>query len=149
MRIYDPAHLAGQGAVARLEERLRLHFGLPYAMATSSATTGLLAAGLALDLAGTDFITTAYTWGGTIAGWLLLGARPRFADIDPLTLGLSADAVRRASARGARAVLAVDVYGVPAAHNALLAAARDATVAHATTYSHVGIRTSIGRSLGA
>src|ERR1039458_8947166 len=77
------AHLAGQGAVGMLEERLRRHFGLPYALAVSSATTGLLATALALDLRGAEFVTTPYTWGGTVAGWLLLGNRPRFADIDP------------------------------------------------------------------
>lgn len=124
MPMSDPAHLSGRGPVAQLEERLRQLFGLPHALAVSSATTGLLAAGLALDLRGAEFVTTPYTWGGTLAGWLLLGNRPRFADIDPATLGLSPAAVRRAATPRCRAVLAVDIYGVPAPHASLARAAR-------------------------
>lgn len=105
--------LSGSGAVAALERRLERYYGIRHALAMPSATTGLLAAALALDIRGSEFITTPYSWGGTVGPWLLAGARPRFADIDSFTLELAAASARRLMTRRTRALLAVDVYGVP------------------------------------
>ena len=77
------AQLAGTHAVARLEERLCTLYGMRHALCVSSASTGLLGVALALNLDGEEFITTPYTYGATVAGWMLLGARPVFADVDP------------------------------------------------------------------
>ncbi len=108
-----PWHLAGTGAVASLERQLRRWYGQPYALAVSSATTGLLGLGLALDLTGAEFVTTPYTWGGSIAAWLALGCRPVFADIDPRTLTLDPASVRARVTPHTRAILAVDIDGTP------------------------------------
>jgi perosamine synthetase len=111
--------LAGTGAVGALEEKLRKHFGMRRALCVSSATTGLLAVALAMELRRADFITTPYTWGGTLAGWLLMGNRPRFADIDPVTLCLDPGSAARAVTPATRAILAADIYGVPCDQQAL------------------------------
>src|SRR5690242_3914128 len=76
-------HLSGTGAVAELEERLRTHYGMRHAVCVSSATSGLLGLALALDLRQIEFVTTPYTYGASLASWLLLGNRPLFADVDP------------------------------------------------------------------
>jgi dTDP-4-amino-4,6-dideoxygalactose transaminase len=44
---------------------------------------------------------------------LLLGNRLRFCDVDPETLTLDPEAVRRAVSRRSKAILAVDLFGVP------------------------------------
>jgi len=108
------AHLVGSGAVAELEEKLKQLYGVSHALCVSSATTGLLAIALALDLDGAKFITTPYTYGASLAGWLLLGARPVFADIDPFTLTLDCDSVRSVVTPKTKAILAVDIFGNPA-----------------------------------
>jgi len=113
-------HLAGLGAVPLLEARLAEHWHLRHALCVPSATTGLLGVGLALELRGAEFVTTPYTYGGTIAAWLTaLGARPVFADIDPATLTLSPSSVASSLTRKTRAILVADIFGVPADHGAL------------------------------
>lgn len=106
-------HLAGSGAVAELEARLRRHYGMRYALCTSNATSALLGLALALNLRGEEFVTTPYTYGASLAPWLLLGNRPRFADIDPHDLSLDPEAARRRLTPNTKALLAVDVFGIP------------------------------------
>ena len=109
----EAVQLTGVGAVAELERKLREHYGMRYALCVSSATTGLLAVALALGLRKTDFLTTPYTYGASLAGWLLLGNRPIFADIEAETLVIDAGSARRRITRRTKAILAVDIFGVP------------------------------------
>jgi dTDP-4-amino-4,6-dideoxygalactose transaminase len=120
---WPQCQLSGLGAVAALEAKLRAATGRRYALAVASATLGLLTVARALDLQGADVVTTPYTYGATLAGLLLLGARPVFADIDPATLTLDPDAARRALTPRTRAIFAVDIHGTPADDAALRALA--------------------------
>lgn len=108
-------HLAGTGPVRELEEKLEAYWGFDHALCVSNATMGIRAVFQALGLSEETFITTPYTWGGTIAGPLDLGARPVFADICPDTLGVDpASAEQRAEKHpSAKAILAVDAFGIP------------------------------------
>jgi dTDP-4-amino-4,6-dideoxygalactose transaminase len=112
-------HLCGTGAVAELEDKLKRHYGMRHALCVSNGSTGLLAIALALGLEDAEFVTTPYTYGATVAGWLLLGNKPVFADIDPYTLTLDPEAVRCTIRPKTQAILAVDIYGVPADQVAL------------------------------
>jgi len=107
-------HLVGAGAVADLEARLCHHYGMRYALCVSNATTGLLAVALALNLRRAEFVTTPYTYGASLAGWLMLGNCPVFADIDPQTLTLAPEAIPRCITPRTKAILAVDIFGNPA-----------------------------------
>jgi len=118
-------HLSGTGAVANLERKLAGWYGLPHALAVSSATSGLMGIALALDLAGTEFVTTPYTWGGSLAPWLALGCHPVFADIDPRTLTLDPHSVAARITKRTRAILAVDIDGTPCDSVALRKVADD------------------------
>jgi dTDP-4-amino-4,6-dideoxygalactose transaminase len=80
---------------------------------------GLLGLALALNLRRSDFVTTPYTYGGSLAGWLLLGNRPVFADIDSHTLSINPDSVRRSITERTKALLAVDIFGIPSDTTAL------------------------------
>lgn len=116
-------HLYGIGAVNELEQKLARHYGKKYALCCASATTALLAIALALDLKNEQFITTAFTYGGSLAGWLLLGNRPLFVDIDSLTHTLDPNAIREVLRAGitddVKAILAVDTFGNPCDMKAL------------------------------
>ena len=107
------AQLTGCGAVAELERKLREYYGMKHALCVSNATTGLLAVGLALGLRDAEFLTTPYTYGASLAGWLLFGNRPAFADIEPDTLGLAPESLAAQISPRTRALLAVDIFGVP------------------------------------
>lgn len=108
------AHLYGTGAIATLEARLRDFYGMKHALLVANATLGLCAIAKALDLAQSEFVTTPYTYGATIAGWLWLGNCPVFADIDPHTLALDPEAVQKAITSRTKAILAADLFGIPA-----------------------------------
>jgi len=107
-------HLDGTGAVANLEKKLKNYYGMRYALAVSSGTSGLMGIALALELRETSFITTPYTYGASIAAWMLLQNRPIFCDIDPETLTLDPVSVRRAIDKKTQAILVADIYGTPA-----------------------------------
>ena len=109
----EPFHLRGGGAVGELEKRLETYYGMQHALCVSNATLGLLAVQLALGLKGVEILTTPYSWGGTVAGALLLGNRLAFGDIDAVTLTLDPDTVRNAISPHTKAILAVDVDGTP------------------------------------
>ncbi len=106
-------HLSGVGPVAELEEQLERHYRLPYGLCLSNATTALQALAMALGLREAEFIAPPFTYGASLSGWLLHGNRPVFADIDSETLTLDLEATRRAVSAQTRALLAVDMYGVP------------------------------------
>ncbi|MBK6489580.1 MAG: DegT/DnrJ/EryC1/StrS aminotransferase family protein [Gemmatimonadetes bacterium] len=115
--------LAGTGVVHELEARCAAHYGKVHALAVCNATMGLYAIALALGLRDREVITTPLTWGGTVAGFLAAGARIGFGDVDPETLALSERTLPRAVGRRTRAILAVDLHGVPANDAALRALA--------------------------
>jgi perosamine synthetase len=105
-------HLCGTGVVAELESKLRNLYGMRYALCVSSATAGLLGIALALGLRGHEFVTSPYTYGGSLAPWLALGNQARFADVDP-HLNIDPDHARGVISQATKALLAVDIFGVP------------------------------------
>ncbi|MFN7914547.1 MAG: DegT/DnrJ/EryC1/StrS family aminotransferase [Vicinamibacterales bacterium] len=115
----DGRHLAGAGAVASLEARLARHFGMRYALAVSSATTGMLALALATEVRGRDIVAPAFAHGGGVAGWLLTGNAVRCADVEPATMTLSPRAAAACITARTAVVLGVDWFGTPADAQAL------------------------------
>ena len=104
--------LLGSGAIAELEEKLENHYRMEYALLVSNATVGLWAIAMALKLTHSEFVTTPYTYGASLAGFLQLGCKPLFADIDH-TLTLDPDSVRKLITPNTQAILGVDLFGIP------------------------------------
>lgn len=117
--------LLGSGPIGELERRLAEHYGREHALCVASATVALFALARALELDGGEVVTTPYAWGGGVGGLLAAGSRVRFADIEPATLALSAEAAASAVGPSTRALLSVDVFGVPADDRALRRVADD------------------------
>src|SRR5580692_10401924 len=77
---------------------------------TCTMEIGLRIAGVG---AGDEVITTPLSWDATSNVILAVGARPRFVDIDPLTRNIDLDRIEAAITPATRALLPVDLAGLP------------------------------------
>jgi dTDP-4-amino-4,6-dideoxygalactose transaminase len=103
----------GGPVVERLEREVGARCAAPgrEAVAVSSATAGLTAALMALDVTG-PVAMPAFTFPATAHAAVLAGCRPVLCDVDPETWELTPSAVRRAiEVHGAEAVLHVRPFG--------------------------------------
>ncbi|MGH2376005.1 MAG: DegT/DnrJ/EryC1/StrS family aminotransferase [bacterium] len=102
--------------VKAFEEAFAGYLGIPHAVATSSGSAALQVALLALGVgAGDRVITTPLSFAATSNAIIHAGAQPVFVDVDPTTGNLDPAAVEAALvSRGARAILIVHLYGLPA-----------------------------------
>jgi perosamine synthetase len=89
--------------------------GAPYACAVSSGTAGLHLAlrGVGVE-AGDEVVTSPFSFVASANAVVYEGARPVFADIDPVTLNLDPQAAEAAVTERTRAVLPVHIFGYPA-----------------------------------
>ncbi|WP_152228682.1 MULTISPECIES: DegT/DnrJ/EryC1/StrS family aminotransferase [Arthrobacter] len=85
-----------------------------HAVAASSCTTALhLALVVAGVSPGDDVVVPSFSFIATANAPTYVGARPVFADVDPVTGNLTAETVQAALTPATRAVIAVDQGGVP------------------------------------
>lgn len=110
--------------VRELERRAAEYLGVRHAIAVSSCTAGLMLVLRAAELTG-DVVVPSFTFAATVHAVAWNGLRPRFADVDPATLTLSPEAVRRALGVRASAILATHVYGTPCDVEGLAAVAEE------------------------
>ena len=107
---------------------------------------------------GDEVVTTALSAAFTALAIQATGARPVFADVDPVTLNLDPEAAARAVSPRTKALLPVHLYGHPADMDPILALGRehglavveDACQAHGARYRDRPVGTLAGESgLGA
>src|SRR5918996_954769 len=100
--------------IDRFEEQVAERVGAPYAAALSSGTAGLhLLCRIAGLGPGDEVITSPLSFVSSANCFILEGAAPVFADVDPLTLNLDPAAVEAAVTERTRAIVAVDMFGLP------------------------------------
>jgi dTDP-4-amino-4,6-dideoxygalactose transaminase len=103
------------------ERELGAALGAADAVAVANGTEAIQLALEALGLApGDDVVTSPLTAAFTALAVLRAGARPVFADLDPVTLNVSPESVERAITPRTRALLPVHLYGHPADLDPLL-----------------------------
>ena len=100
--------------------------GVPiHASAVSSGTAGLHLALRAVGVKrGDEVITSPLSFVASANAALYEGARPVFADIDPVTLNLDPEAAEAAITERTKAILPVHIFGYPAEMGAFEAIAR-------------------------
>ncbi len=115
-RVCSSQHFILGEEVRSLEREIASYCGASSAVGCASGTDALWLALLASGIeAGDEVITTPFSFFASTSAILRAGARPVFADIDPRTLNLDAEAVeqritRQPSAR-LKCVLVVHLYG--------------------------------------
>jgi len=101
--------------VPAFEEAFAARVGAGCASAVSSGTTGLHLALRAVGVsAGEEVVTSPFSFVASANSVLYEGARPVFADIDPVTLNLDPEAARAAVTDRTTALLPVHIFGFPA-----------------------------------
>jgi perosamine synthetase len=100
--------------IDRFEEQIAERVGAPFAAAVSSGTGGLqLLCKIAGLGPGDEVITSPLSFVASANCFILEGATPVFADVDPVTLNLDPGAVEAAVTDRTRAIVAVDMFGYP------------------------------------
>ncbi len=106
----------GQISQGKINDEFELQFkeliGSRHALSTTSGSTALLLALLALDIqAGDEVIVPARTWIATAHAASLLGAQVRLVDVEPDLPRLDLEQVQRAITSKTRAILPVHLNG--------------------------------------
>jgi UDP-2-acetamido-2-deoxy-ribo-hexuluronate aminotransferase len=101
--------------VAELEARLAEYTGARHCITVASGTEALLIALMALGLKpGDEVITTPFTFIATAEVIVLLGAKPVFVDVDPVTCNIAPELIEARITPRTRAIMPVSLYGQPA-----------------------------------
>lgn len=140
----------GGGTAAKLEERFAESLGRTHAIATCGGGPGLhiacMAAGVEL---GDEVIAPPYSWGQTVSCILQAGGVPIFGDIDPETLTLDPATIEPLINEHTKAIVVVDLFGIPADMDGIMAVAdkhglaviEDCAQAHGSRYKGTPVGT--------
>ncbi len=130
--IHAATSYVGGPALAAFEREFAAYLGVEHVVGVGSGSDALRLALLALGIGpGDGVITVPMTFIATAAAIVQAGAVPEFVDVDPSTCNLGPENLRRyleagrfRSPNGPRAVIPVDLYGLPCAMEQIVAIAR-------------------------
>lgn len=101
--------------VKKFEEELGRFMRAKDVIVVNSGTAALQVSLLALGVKpGDEVIVPSFTFAATAGAVLLVGAKPVFVDIDLKSYNIDPEAFRRAITSKTKAVIPVDLYGLPA-----------------------------------
>ena len=122
--IWETRRITNKGVLHdALETALRNRLNARHLSLVCNGTMALLLASRALEFSG-EVITTPFTFAATANALTWCGVTPVFADIDPLTMTLDPESVKRALTSKTTGVLPVHVFGIPCDVHALQAIAK-------------------------
>ncbi|MCM2304472.1 MAG: DegT/DnrJ/EryC1/StrS family aminotransferase [Elusimicrobia bacterium] len=123
--------------------------GAKYSLGVDSGTSALE---LALEAAGVgpgdEVIVPSFTFIATATAVSVLGAKPIFADIDPITMTLDAKSVEGACTPRTKAVVVVHLFGQPADMDPLMSLAKSRKLAVIEDCAQSHLATYKGRPTG-
>lgn len=118
-------HLSLGPRLPEFERLFKEYMGMRYAVAVNSGTSALHLCVRAMGIGtGDEVITTSFSFIATANCILMEGARPVFVDIDPQTWNIDPARIEAAITPRTKAILPVDVFGLPADMDPILAIAR-------------------------
>jgi UDP-2-acetamido-2-deoxy-ribo-hexuluronate aminotransferase len=131
MRVLEHGRYIMGPEISELEEKLADFAGVKHAIGCSSGTDALLMPLMAYEVGPGDAVfTTPFTFFATAEVIAQLGATPVFVDIDPETynidpkqLALKIAAVKAEGKLIARGIIPVDLFGLPADYDPIMALA--------------------------
>ncbi|MGK7346763.1 MAG: DegT/DnrJ/EryC1/StrS family aminotransferase [Candidatus Nitrospinota bacterium M3_3B_026] len=132
-RVFEHGRFILGPEVFELEEKLADYAGVKRAVACSSGTDALLLPLMAIGAGPGDAVfCPVFTFIATAEAAALTGATPVFVDIDPDTFNIdpgklaeAVDRVKREGKLAPRAVIPVDLFGLPADYDAIAQVARE------------------------
>jgi dTDP-4-amino-4,6-dideoxygalactose transaminase len=130
-RVLDHCQFLGGPEVKAFEAELAAFCGAKHAVTCASGTDALMLVLMAKGIGpGDAVICPTFTFCATAEVVVLLGATPVFADVDADTFNITPDSTERALAtartRGLtpKAIIPVDLFGLPADHDTIAAIAK-------------------------
>ena len=125
MQVLDSGMLVQGPRVAELEQRWAEACQSKHAIAISNGTAALHTALLAHGIGpGDEVITVAFTFIASVNSIIYCGARPVFADIDPVTFNIDPDTIEALITPRTKAIMPVHLYGHPADMQRIMAIAQ-------------------------
>ncbi len=116
MKIVDDQTFILGDSVKAFETDVAKYCNVRHAIGCANGTDAILLALRALDIGhGDEVVTTPFTFFATAGAIHNVGAKPVFADIDPDTFNISAEAAGAAVTAKTKAVIPVDLFGQMAA----------------------------------
>lgn len=112
--------------VAELEEALVAFTGATHCITCANGTDALQIALMALGIGpGNEVITPGFSYIATAEAVAILGAKPVFVDVDPVTYNVDPKGIRAAITHRTKAIIPVSLYGQPAEFAAINAIANE------------------------
>jgi len=125
-RVMETTSFSLGWAVREFEEAFAAHHGAAYCVATSSGTSALHVALLAMGVgAGDEVIVPVNTFIATAEAVAYCGARPVFVDMSDEDFCIDPGKIGEAVTAKTKAVIPVHLYGQPSQMDAILAVARE------------------------
>ena len=101
--------------VTELEERLCEYTGAKYCITCANGTDALQIALMAIGVGpGDEVITPAFSYIATAEATALLGAKPIYVDVDPITFNINPALIEEKITPRTKAIIPVSLYGQPA-----------------------------------
>lgn len=100
--------------VVDLEQKLKDYTGSNYCITCANGTDALQIALMALNVGpGDEVITPTFTYIATVEVIKLLGAKPIYVDVDPLTANIQVNKIEPLINENTKAIIPVSLYGSP------------------------------------
>lgn len=110
--VLDHGHFIMGPEIAELEAKLADYVGVKHCLTVSSGTHSLEIALRALGIGpGDEVVTVPFTWISTSEVICLVGAMPRFVDINPVTFNMDVSKLEAAITPKTKAIIPVSLFG--------------------------------------